>query len=379
MDRFTSQGRDYQVVTHPVSLAQAQVFTKDEWVAISHGQNTHGFLSWHWVQNWLQHHPLIEDDAVDGLFVSRLYHDNAVVGITLVTTRKVRYAGIFAGREGFVHRTGDAQHDQIWPEYIRPLVLPEHHTVSPRWLQALAGQIEVDQLHMGVALWSPLYNPEGYDKSPYAMAWDSEEGGGHRVITTGEPVAHGRRVRRMLSQTRTALAAQNVTYTPLSDDGEWQAAWLFLKREHSRKWAGTATPSGFTNPAFEAFLRTLPRTQSLTKGGLIGFALRIDGELSGVTLGLTESDWFGFYLSAYIDMGDNRCRLGILMHDATMQWLAAQDAPTTIEYDFMAGDAEYKRQMGVDTRRYGMLRLHRKRGVIAFIEGLRRIKNMLGG
>jgi CelD/BcsL family acetyltransferase involved in cellulose biosynthesis len=77
------------------------------------------------------------------------------------------------------------------------------------------------------------------------------------------------------------------------------------------------------------------------------------------------------YQSAYPSCDDNRRRLGLVMHCLAVERAGALGHSL---YDFLAGEARYKRSLGREEQKLMWLRLQRPRLLFGLERGARRVK-----
>lgn len=128
---------------------------------------------------------------------------------------------------------------------------------------------------------------------------------------------------------------------------------------HQRRWVADGEPGVFGHPRFAAFHRDLlPRLVEEGRAAL--FRASVGDETIGCLYHHLDGDRLLFYQSGLASFEDNRLRSGIVTHLLSMEQARRHGLRL---YDFLAGDARYKRDLsnGSDTSVKVALRRRRAR------------------
>lgn len=147
---------------------------------------------------------------------------------------------------------------------------------------------------------------------------------------------------------------------------------------HRRRWGGLSDDpysSGFDNPAFVDFHRRLI-TLAFPSGGIQYLRLSAGGQPLAYLYNFVSGGHVQFYLSG-IDYGvDPSVKPGLLAHWQAIEHNLASDRSV---YDFLAGDARYKRSLSTGQDRTLWLVLQRPRWRLQLEAVARRLKRSLLG
>jgi hypothetical protein len=242
-------------------------------------------------------------------------------------------------------RSGDERHDQIWPEYVMPRYEVSYGiSLSHWWAETLrqTGCVKMES-HVLPVSWLKEWSkaaPEGLK-----LGLENIENGYARTLTS-EPVSFGRSIRRQCKQTEVFAKAKSgfpITLAELRGD-DALLAMEHASKWHVEKWSATETPSGFENEAFVNAIRAWVETSDVRV-----FVARFGELMVGLTIVLDAKPWAGFYLACMPKMESNHWHGGVWMHTQIID-LLSQEGYTC--YDFMAGEARYKKQLSDYTEPY---------------------------
>jgi CelD/BcsL family acetyltransferase involved in cellulose biosynthesis len=115
---------------------------------------------------------------------------------------------------------------------------------------------------------------------------------------------------------------------------------------HQARWARAGEPGAFASPHVAAFHRALvPRLARA--GNVVLFRVRTTEGTVGCVYGFIERGRVLFYQSGLASYSDQRIRPGFVAHTLCMQCCYDRGLK---EYDFLAGDSLYKRQLSTSQR-----------------------------
>lgn len=130
-----------------------------------------------------------------------------------------------------------------------------------------------------------------------------------------------------------------------------------LARLHEERWARSGRRGAFASHRFAAFHRDLVR-ELLPRDGVVLFRAHIEQGTLGCLYGFVEHQRLLFYQSGFIHLDDNRLRPGLTCHALLMQACADRGLR---EYDLLAGDDRYKRELTTTQHQLVWARARRRR------------------
>jgi hypothetical protein len=298
--------------------------------------------SWAWTGTWLEHY----GDVVPHRFAVGEVHGTEC-GIALVTSGFRRRRGPFRVRSVHLGTAGEPRRESVYVEYNGVLVEPEHRGA---FAAALLAELDRDPR------WHELrldgFAPE--DAEPFLVA----EG---RLETRREvcPMTDLRKaqetggdvIRTLRSETRKKLRR---SFRGLGDvETEWaetpeQALEILadLASLHQARWNRAGEPGVFASPRFAGFHRALVRRLA-PSGGVVLFRARAASGTVGCEYGFVERGRVLVYQSGVASHPDRQVRPGFVADALCMQACYEHGLD---EYDFLAGDSMYKRQLSNSQR-----------------------------
>lgn len=364
------------VETHRVSPKEAYSLLEAPWRELQTNKETRFFLSWCWIGQWLESLP---DSIIVHTF--SIYENNILVGVSAVPEhhRKSIFGPI---KQGYLNRTGKDDLDQIWIEYNKVLTTFTDPAGIASLYESIMEVAKLDELMIMVMAGSDYVNATEFKllESMYNVEIEYEENGYYLPLydDVDAEKQYSKSLKRQLKQTANAAASlgMNLRFEVINETERMIQLIEASDWWHIQKWDGTDTPSGFTNPHFKNFHKSLIARHGTSANGrrVRMFALWDEDKLLGVMYGFQEGNWFGFYLSSMKPMEDNRLRLGLYLHHMAIHAMSA--CGVTI-YDFMAGEARYKKQFGSLCMSYGKMKIQRKRLAIEAENWLKRVKKLL--
>jgi CelD/BcsL family acetyltransferase involved in cellulose biosynthesis len=145
-----------------------------------------------------------------------------------------------------------------------------------------------------------------------------------------------------------------------------------LSALHQRTWIGRGKPGAFGSPRFVDFHRRLIR-RSKDKGNVQLLRVAAGDETIGFRYNFIQRGKIYCYQSGLNYREDDRYRPGVVVHGCAIQYYLEQSAR---EYDFLAGDTQYKQSLSTDSRSLGWItfqRLNTKNRVIGLLQAAREI------
>ena len=314
-----------------------------EWQELEAQATNEFFLSWLWIKTWLE----VFTPAV---FVLRVMAGEQLVAMALLSNSvEVRHKWLRSKVLRF-HQTGIPAQDQLWIEYNDLLVASDHigkveqacidflQAQVPGWDELVLGastesrlqHFSHEQLHKHT-LWSaPCY---GVD-----LAELRQQGQEYLPSLSKNTRAQLRRARR------DAEAMGDLRFVKVAHTEQALAAFTDIGQLHQQRWGDA---SGFSNPAFVLFHQTLIR-RAMPAGAIEFFRLELDGKLVAGLYNFLYRGKVYFYLSGIEYNSFDSIKPGMLCHAECIQ---AHLSTGSNFYDFMGGDAQYKRSLATQSAR----------------------------
>lgn len=303
--------------------------------------------SWDWVETWLNHY----GDLIPHWFVIGT-SAGAPVGLALLTRGVGRKRGPISLRTLHVGTAGEPHADTVRVEYNRLLVGPQHRTA---FVAALLGATK------RIGRCCDVFVLDGFvpedaeaflasDPSFVAVTEPCHYADLAALRNRGETVLDGLR-RHTAAKIRRTIRRLEEQYGPVQV--EWaaslpQAEAIFaeLRQLHQARWEREGQPGVFASQRFTRFHEELIRR--LFPQGRVTLARVIAGDLTvGCDYGLVEHGRILGYQWGLATFDDPRLSPGLAVGALVMQ--AAQERGFS-EYDWLAGDALYKRELSTATR-----------------------------
>jgi hypothetical protein len=298
--------------------------------------------SWEWTSVWLAHY----GDVVPHRFAIGEV-EGVPCGIALVTNGVGRKRGPFKVRSVHLGTAGEPRGEGVFVEYNRILVEPEHRRgFALALLNELRGEPGWHELSLDG------FAPE--DAAPFLEAEPLLEARPEACLTMdlrSAESANGTVLSALGSGTRRQVrrglkALGEDVETEWAETPEHALDILAeLIELHQRHWIALGHPGAFASPRFVGFHRELvPRL--LPKDAVILFRVRADGRTVGCLYNFIERRRVLSYQTGFAPH-PGRTSPGVVSFALCMQ--ACFERGLT-EYDFLAGDSAYKRQLSTTTR-----------------------------
>nr|WP_255703405.1 GNAT family N-acetyltransferase [Lysobacter sp. GX 14042] len=321
-----------------------------DWTALEAQARGAPFTSWAWVSAWLRNLP----DGVAPL-VFRARDSGGLLALALLVAAPEHGVGrLFGRRSLYLQETADPVLDEVTIEYAG--LLAREGCARPAYaalFQVLAGlrrdwrrlciSTSADAGAVAAALppalraASTLARPCHY----VDLARVRAEPGGYKAVL-------GRKVRGSMRQTVRDYARFGPLQAEVAADVPTALAWFdALQDLHTRYWHSRGQPGCFASPFFGRFHRDL-----IAHGTGAGFTrltrVCAGDEVVGYLYNLGWRDNIYFYNSGLrYGLLEKRDRPGIATLYAAIGQAAAEGRA---EFDFLAGDQEYKRRLATDAR-----------------------------
>lgn len=348
-----------------------------EWEALESQGTGSFFNSWTWIGTWLR--------GLGHRASPRLLRATAggeTVGLALLVPRKTRRLRVLPSLGLHLNATGDPQADDLCIEHNGLLVRREgHEQVSAAMLGHLFGPgHRWDQFHLrGMSS-----TPPALAAAPCRWVLRQESEKAYMVDLRAIRSRDGDYLGQLGASTRSKIrrsmkaygALGPLTTTAASDAAQALQFLERLKALHQHTWNSRGAPGAFANPRFEAHHTALIQR---------GFD-RAEVQLLRVHAGERDVG----YLYNFIYRGRVICYQsgfdyglverthspGLTAHALAVQQWADAGMHT---YDFLAGDARYKRELATDDYPMVSLSVHRPSVSLLLEEHWRSLKRRLPG
>lgn len=338
------------------------------WTGLEHRLGSTGLAcSWPWTETWLRHY----GDAVGHRFAVG-ETDGEVVGIALVTA-SLRVPSDWLRFRGVVHigTAGEPRGQGVAVEYNRLLC-------DPAWRPAFAAALvrAIDEECRPAAICLDAFVPD--DAALLAVA---QPGFVVRELACpafdlAQARAAGQDVLAMLgSGVRGRIRRSTRGLDEIHE--EWAAtpaAALDIYDElivlHQARWQREGRPGAFASARFDGFHRDLIARSFDGDPRVMLYRLRNAGGTVGCLYGFIEGGMLLFYQSGFADHADNRVKPGLSTHACCMQACLKRGLDT---YNFLAGEARYKRELATTELSLASAVTYRYRHTASVLDMARRL------
>ncbi|WNC68446.1 GNAT family N-acetyltransferase [Thalassotalea nanhaiensis] len=335
---------------------------QQKWLILAEKTETQFFLSWRWIANWLNQ--VIDDNKI--VLVSAHSYTSEIIALGLFVEKKSNKLGLIPCTQWFLHRTGKRNYDQIWIENNNFLIAKgyEESALTNIWRYLSQSQPHVDEFIISVSK-GKTTNQKHLPNS-YSL-YKSDLHSGYKVN-----LHNYKDLNDYLSQLSKNTRQQvNRSISLLNKSAAielkiWNTDQFSIlnkhKHLHIKKWKNTNTPSGFSNPLFEEFHQQLNSAQDFAYSqNIYTLVAEINsGEaILGCAYYLVDHGHIYFYLACLSKIENNKLKLGLAIHAKVIEWLIL-NKPEINVYDFLAGDARYKKSLAQTTEAYCNLIIYKK-------------------
>jgi CelD/BcsL family acetyltransferase involved in cellulose biosynthesis len=336
---------------------------REAWAAVEATTTLPLACSWRWTELWLRHF----GDVVPHRFAIAERGD-VPVGVALVTR-----SGSLATPKGRTLHLGTAG------EPPGASVVVEHNALATvageeaAFARALVAQLRREQGWQRLAL--DGFTPAALEPLRAALP-------GLRVRADVAPVTDLRRARETgdvldvlrsstRSRVRRSLRAFGELEGHFAASGTESAEVLQeLIALHQARWRRDGRPGAFSSPRFAGFHRDLVAELG-PRGEALLYRVRSERGTVGCLYLFADRGSALFYQSGLADFDDNRLRPGVVTHVLCLQACMERGLD---EYDFLAGDQRYKRELATDIREIHWASLERPGVRRAAYGALRRVR-----
>ena len=327
------------------------------------------FLGPHWIETWMQ---IFGAQLRPRILVFR--RDGAAAGICLVVSRRER-RGPIPIRRLYLNAAGEDEADETCLEYNRLLCRPDDKLAVVEALGAWLARETWDEF-AAFALAEAMV--------PDALAAcrvDRSEKSSYFVDLTAFPATLdgflGVLSRNSREQIRRSVKLyQQAGEIVLQSAATVDEGYAFLDQLaalHQTSWRARGQPGVFSSARFMAFHRALV-ARALPAGKILLLRVVAGGQPIGLLYGFREAGSFYFYQSGLAPSRDNRMKPGLVAHACAIAHCAAEGLK---EYDFLAGDSQYKQSLSTGARSLTWLLWRRRGPRLAAVDLLRGVRARL--
>lgn len=314
------------------------------------------FLSWSWIENWLELLPHHFDVQM------ACFRENGAPALACLLVRsKFARQGVFRGRSLAIHETGDWDYDSLYVEYNGFVGRPD----------AAA--------HVLPLLWSlprPWHEIEfsGLDTNSFPGQQLLHETGPFEVLVTQQRDAHyidlaAVRAKKdylallssnTRSQVRRSERLYAETHGPITveiaqDLTQARGIYEEMLDLHGRSWEARGQQSHFLRQWIQEFHKRLI-VERFDSGEIQLVRIKAGQHTIGCLYNFVYAGRVYFYQGGLVTEYDNKLKPGMVSHAAAIQHCANLGLA---EYDFLAGTEQYKERMGTDHRTLVWARVQR--------------------
>lgn len=375
-----------------VDCADSLASLREPWEQLlRRSHNNEPTLSPEWLLAWWS---TFGGDGGRQLRVLTVRDGGELVGLVPLLARRYRYRIGVAFRRLELLASGEAEADEIMSEYLGPIAARGFEgRVAEQTARALIdGRLGPwDELvcpRMSAA--SPMTTELGDALSAAGLVTTlTDNGVCHHVALPGTweaylaalPSRHRYAVKRSLRELESYTQGDWYLRTVAGTD-ELPEGFDILSTLHAERWRPQGHKGAFASERFSSFhRRVMPHL--LERGSLQLAWLVARDQPVAAAYNLLWNDTVYFYQSGRAVTLPGKLRAGFALH-ALLIHRAIEDGRAC--YDFLAGDAQYKRQLSTNSRRLVELRAHRKRSIRDLarrlgergLEGARRVRRKIG-
>lgn len=317
----------------PSDILQIQ----EKWCDLQSRSDNSPFLGWSWISSWLNSLPTLP-------IILEAKYEQKIIGLALLCkTSKLVFPGVRV-KQLWLHRFGEQEYDQIWIEHNDFLLDKSYADITRQlMISYISSHTKLwDEFYLGMAT-KEIVNLFGQNLANKRIEINSPS----FIVNL-----HGKNeIRDYLSDLSKNTRSQiNRTRKILEKQGKLELIWIQTDLEkvkafeeistiHQKKWGGTEFGSGFSNPKFVNFHKSMLNDDSdVTRL----YCMRLDqSTLAYIYIMKNDKEWY-FYLSAIKSNEDNRIKTGLLAHALVIGEAIKHGAEV---YSFLAGEARYKRSM----------------------------------
>jgi CelD/BcsL family acetyltransferase involved in cellulose biosynthesis len=310
------------------------------WTALAAVSRPRYFLSWAWVENWLATLP-----RTTGLKLVALVDQHGPQAAWFIGKRVVLHGGVIPSRARFLNATGWEEFDELTIEHNgwlarTPLSCTLDHVIDalePGWDEFVLSAMAQDRATIAPPSLAGISRVRavachGVDLAKVRAAPD------YLTLIGGETRSQIRRARKLYEQ-RGPLVVEIA-----GDLARAREIFHELVALHTAAWAQRGGPGAFSPYMIRFHARLIERR--LAHGEIQLVRVRAGDSTIGCLYNLVHDRIISFYQSGFAYEPDNRLKPGLVCHAEAIRYNAAIGNRL---YDFLGGEARYKRSLATDT------------------------------
>ncbi len=328
------------------------------WAGLESQCDATPFQTWAWIGPWLE--MVIDRFSTDAVLATR---HGELIGLGLLVHRRFRRKGIIAVDALYLNETGPSDVDfcteyngfllrKGWEKQVTSAILSHLSSGSRRW----------DELHVRRALCTselPLTSPcggfrvraEDFTPSPYVDLASIRRSGGRY----SDALSRNRRsqIRREM---RRWAAHGDLAVDAAASAQEALDYFSRLEEYHQKHWIRRGHPGAFANPLFGAFHRRMI-SDGIADGKVQILRVRAGSLVFGFIYSLVQGDRVYMIQSGFDYDIDAKRHPGELAHVLAIEWNLDNGFG---RYDFLGGEARYKRSLATHENLLGHIVVQRR-------------------
>lgn len=300
------------------------------------------FLNWNWICRWLETLP-----NVPIVVEAKLENQSVGLGIFYVKSKFI-FPGWFV-KQIWLHRTGHTPLDQVWIEH-NDFLLDSKFTQKTRqaMVSYIASELNWHECFIGLTACDVLQDFDGISNNKRIDIDSPDYYVNLQAFATLDDYINSlsKNTKQQLLRSFKLLKQHGqLVLREAQTLDEQTSAFSEMAEIHIDKWRKTKYGSGFDNPHFTLFHKDLISTDPENRFSSI-FCLSLNGQKLAFIYLLKVKDCWYFYLSAIKSYDDNRIKVGLVAHAMIIEEGIKQHIS---KYDFLAGEARYKRSLSNNT------------------------------
>ncbi|MBO9490496.1 GNAT family N-acetyltransferase [Endozoicomonas sp. G2_1] len=335
------------------------------WLELEKNSSTSFFLTWDWIGSWLKQLPM-------DFFLVKVLQSKRLVGLAVIVEKRRKTLGVFNTSQWWLNRSGCHAYDQCWIEENTALAaIGYEHIVNraicsfllkqKQWQEFILGMAgkEVYQEYAGIADRKRIL----IDDVGYSVTLESDEWQYAAQVLS-------RKTRQKIRQTEKILSSQGeLCFEVLTGRADKNEQYTNIQRLHKFRWQGTVTPSGFENMHFQAMIHNLIQNDKTEFS-----VLTLNQSPVAYLINFVHEGKVNFYLSALERFSDPKVKVGMLVHQKSIEYYANRGMSV---YDFLAGEARYKASMSNVKYEQKMIVFYRESTLLRIERFMRVAKNKI--
>ena len=337
----------------------------DSWQMLeSHSYNVSFFTSWNWIEAIL---------AIEyaNTYVLTATKDGRVIGLAILGYQPPNLKNGF-NHSLWLNKLGDPGLDQPWIEYNDFLLDGEQESTarSAMWNYLLRQSVRpwtrihldmMNRIALAELSVDGLTVRQKMRDKGFIKTLSEQE---HSLLKT-----FSKNTRSQLARSRRLLQPMIADFKVRDSIVGKQACFEQIASQHRKQWRSSEWGSGFDNPAFVSFHQAL-----FSKPQIEIAELSLKTGEKAFLYNFIYGNKVYFYLSCVPKLQDNKIKLGLVLHLMAMEHYQSLGL---LYYDFLAGDARYKRSLSDVEYELESFEISRKTALNQAISNLRRIKQAM--